>query len=216
MILLNEKLQGQIGKVFDNARRVNYIISEQYGIHEDMFVPLQYIFDAVKELTGYYEILIYKRSLSKFLNIENMGIDCNTTTPGAMLSTRTSDGRKIAEIDLNIDMDANMQRFSAVHELGHLINELPNFSYETADDGKSTISAHINQDITWLDDDAIGDQDYLVFEQMANIFALLVLIRRDIKIKDIMNGASKDLATRYGVTEDAVFSRVILSAMRKS
>lgn len=210
---MNEKLQKQMGSVFENARRVNKILSEQYNIGDDVFVPLQSVFDAVKQETGYEEITIYEQPFSSFLKNSDIR---NKAEVGAMLSTRTYDGSKIAEIVLNSDKDSRMQRFSAVHELGHLINELPNFIYETSDDGVSTLSAHINPDITWLDEEDVSDLDYLICEQMANIFALLVLIRRDIRIQDVTNGGSRELAAKYGVTEAAVFSRVILSAMRKT
>ena len=120
----------------------------------------------------------------------------------------------MALLVINSDHNVNMQRFSVAHELGHLITDIPNFVYEETDDDRFTISAHVNPDITFIPEDACKNDNYLIAEQVANIFALLVLIPRDIKIRDLKDIGIDKLTEDYGVTEDAIYSRMLLSNVK--
>lgn len=201
---------------FQKAKEINKAL-EARGISEDSFVPLDDVLDCVKNATGYSDIRILKSSFSELFK-EKRDINREMIEAGAMLSTEThrrADSEEVlksAQLVVNSDISAEMQRFSIVHELGHLITEMPNFEYEVPDDGKFTLSTHINSDITYIEEKDCDKSQYLVAEQAANIFALLVLLRRNIKIRDLVsNERVHRLAEKYGVTEDALFSRMLLS-----
>ncbi len=200
---------------FEKAQQINEILSSKGGAGK--FVPLEEIIAAVQKASGCAEISVDRRSFSE-LKLP----DSTASKYGAMLSTGTREvpgankKEKIAYLIINADNNADMQRFSVVHELGHLITEVPNFVYEQTDDGLFTISAHINPDITFLSEDEYRENDYMIAEQVANIFALLVLIPKDLKIRDIREEGLERLSNRYGVTEDAICSRVLLSAVSKA
>jgi Zn-dependent peptidase ImmA (M78 family) len=202
---------------FKKAAEINRILALRS--QKGKFVPLEDIIDAVKQVSHYDDIILTRASFLK-LKISNDADKKLVSTCGAMLSTMsrknpvTKQMEQIANLIINSDFDANMQRFSVAHELGHLITDIPNFSYEEIDDGQSTISAHINADITYISEEECEDNKYLVAEQVANIFALLVLIPYDIKIKDILETGVKTLREDYGVTEDAIYSRMLLSNIK--
>ena len=54
-----------------------------------------------------------------------------------------------------------------------------------------------------------------IAEQVANIFALLVLIPEDIRIRDLKAQGIDELVEKYVVTEDAIYSRMLLSSVNK-
>ena len=197
---------------FDKAALINKRLAPR-AQGED-FVSLDDIVAAVKQVSNFSKISVNRQSFS------DLNIPDNLKKAGAMLSTMTSinevskEEEKIANIVINSDYSANMQRFSVVHELGHLICEVPNFSYEKIDDGKFTISTHINPDITFIQEELCRKHKYLIAEQVANIFALLVLIPDSIRIKDIKTEGIDSLMDKYGVTEDAIYSRMLLSNVK--
>ena len=110
--------------------------------------------------------------------------------------------------------DERRRRFTIAHELGHLITDIPNFAYEEADDNRFTISTHVNPDITYISEEECKNNNYLIAEQVANIFALLVLVPRDLKIRDLKNEGVEKLTKKYGVTADAIYSRMLLSNVK--
>lgn len=194
---------------FDMAAKINELLSKKYGSSD--FIPLEAIVNAVRSVSKYKDINVSRQSFSK------IGMEMNTDTLnncGAMLSTATIEDSSIAYLIINSDLSPNMQRFSVAHELGHLITHVPNFEYETADDGKFTISTHINADITYISDEEYKENDYLFAEQMANTFALLVLIPRKLSVKDMIDEGAEILSERYGVTKDAIYSRLLLSSVK--
>ena len=194
---------------FDKAKEITALLSSQGK--DASFIPLEDIIDAVKSAANYAEVYVTRQSFAA-LAISDKGKNDYKQSFGAMLSTSTNEnGDKIAHLIVNSDYSADMQRFSVVHELGHLITEVPNFVYETPDDGKFTVSAHVNPDITYISEEKCKKNKYLIAEQIANIFALLVLIPKDIKIRDIVDNGLSVLTKRYGVTEDAIYSRMLLS-----
>lgn len=208
-------MRDEFKSAVEMANRINSMLKTR-GVGEDDFVPLDTIIECVQEIAEYSEIEVSRRAFSKILNVDgNSGQQ--PSGMGAMLSTSTKfdelSGKtlKSALLVLNTDFPAEKQRFSLVHELGHLITGNPNFQYETSDDGKFTISTHIHSDITYITDEECEKDEYLVAEQTANIFALLVLIRKNLKIKDLTENGIRLLTQRYGVTEDALFSRMLLT-----
>ena len=199
----------EFNTAFEKAALINKRLATR--IQGDEFVSLDDVVAAVKEVSHFSRISVNRQSFSK------LELPDRLKEAGAMLSTmtgvneETKDEEKIAHIIINSDYNANMQRFSVAHELGHLITEIPNFRYEEIDDGKFTISTHINPDITFIPEELCKKNKYLVAEQVANIFALLVLIPDDIRIRDIKAKGIDGLVNKYGVTEDAIYSRMLLS-----
>lgn len=181
----------------------------------DAFVSLDDIVAAVKKVSGFSKISVNRQSFSA------LKLSDEFKRAGAMLSTMTHKDpdtqteEKIARIIINSDYNPSMQRFSVAHELGHLITEIPNYTYEEIDDGKFTISTHVNADITYIPEKMCKENKYLIAEQVANIFALLVLIPEDIRIRDLKAQGIDELVEKYVVTEDAIYSRMLLSSVNK-
>ncbi len=187
---------------FEKAREVNQKIHRQ----ENDFVELSEITEVVKQVSDYDEIRVDFRDFSAIKGLTNVG---------AMLSTQDKNGKKTADILVNSSNSAKIQRFSMVHELGHLITGIPNYQYETPNDGKFTVSSHINSDVTFISDEQCKKDSYLMAEQIANIFALLVLIPDDITIKKLAEESEEKLSSQYGVTSEAMYSRMLLSVMKR-
>ena len=194
-IMLNE-----FGVSFEKAKEVNQQLKP---FQKDGFIELQKIIDTVQKISG-YDINI------AFIDFD---FDENAKKAGAMLSTKVDDakGTKEAFIAVNTLNDAKAQRFSVVHELGHLITEVPSYQYETPNDGRFTVSSQINSDITYISDEECKNNKFLMAEQIANIFALLVLIPEEFTIKKLREN-SEYLSSKYGVTIDALYSRMMLTA----
>ena len=187
---------------FEKASEINSKIKRQ----ENGFVELSEIVSVVKEISGYESIRVMFQDFSLVEELSHVG---------AMLSTKEKDGKKTAEILVNSGNSAKMQRFSMAHELGHLITEVPNYKYETPNDGKFTLSSHINSDITFISDKDCQEDSYIMAEQIANIFALLVLIPNDITIKKLAEESEEKLSSQYGVTTEAMYSRMLLSVIKR-
>ncbi len=196
------KMLKEFDVAFEKAALVNRKIRRQ----DSGFVELPEIIDVVKQLSGYEEIKVSFRDFSTVEGIEHIG---------AMLNTKEKDGIKTADILVNSCNPPRIQRFSMAHELGHLITESPNYKYDTPNDGKFTMSSHINSDITFISDDDCEKDSYIMAEQIANIFALLVLIPDDITIKKLVGESEEKLSSQYGVTAEAMYSRMLLSAVKK-
>lgn len=135
----------------------------------------------------------------KGLSLETFG--------AAMCTEKDSDGKKHATILLNQKENAEMQRFSLVHELGHLMMQ-----DSTNIDGYK-ISTHIDMDITSIPNEVLDKHEnaFLIEEQQANIFALLVLLpydalKKQLEIKDSIESVAKF----FGVERSAIVSRMAL------
>lgn len=197
-IMLNE-----FGISFEKAREVNQQLKP---FQKDGFVELEKIIDVVKNVSGYDTIKI------SFIDFD---FDENAKRAGAMLSTKHDEAhdKKEAFIAVNTLNNDKVQRFSVVHELGHLITDAIHYEYETPNDGKFTVSTQINADITYISDEQCKKSKFLMAEQIANIFALLVLIPEEFTIKKLRENAEY-LSSKYGVTIDALYSKMMLSASR--
>ena len=158
IIMLNE---------FEIAYDKAMLVNSQLQRSKEGFVELPEIISVVKRIANYEDIKV------KFIDFSGVS---KLSSVGAMLSTQEKDGIKTAEILVNSANPAKMQRFSMAHELGHLITEVPNYQYETPNDGNFTLSSHINSDITFISDDDCKKDPYIMAEQIANIFALMVLL----------------------------------------
>lgn len=126
---------------------------------------------------------------------------------GAAMCVSDDGEKRLAKILLNKNETAKMKRFSLVHELGHLITK------STVEVHGYQVSTHIDMDITTIPDSILDDKRYgfLLNEQIANIFALLVLIPYDMLRESLSKYDSlEQIANRFGVEKDALFSRLML------
>ncbi len=126
---------------------------------------------------------------------------------GGAMCVSDNNGQREAIILLNENQTPEMQRFSLVHELGHLmIQDLNNINgYK--------ISTHIDMDITSIPDEVLNDtkNEFLIEEQQANIFSLLVLIPYDMLKKVLLQIDSlEEIARFFGVEKQAIISRIEL------
>lgn len=149
-----------------------------------------------------YNIKVFSTDFS-LLKIDGLD-DCG----GLISVVKQKNGVKRGEarIYLNSKNNPEMMRFSLMHEIGHLVL----FDIENLSEGKTLVSAHINADITYLSEQVIGDNDYLESEQAANIFALSILMPKELfEIAGKIYSVEK-LANLFGVTKEAVLSRFMM------
>ena len=99
-------------------------------------------------------------------------------------------------------------RFSLAHELGHIMSQIP--AEVNAAERQFVVSMHINTNITSLEITPKSSQ-YEVNEQIANIFALLILMPSRVftTVYDLLQD-KKMVADYFGVAVDAVESRLKL------
>ena len=174
-------------------------------------VSTESIMRAVQELTQ-TRILYSKFDFSKLA--AGSGYEKQICNMGAAMSVERKilfDGKeeKTAYVLLNEKETPEMIRFSLVHELGHLMTEC---GMEDQEEGYK-ISAHIDMDITSIPKEVLDDPNkaFLVDEQIANIFSLLVLMPQDAFIRALKNyDKISDIAKLFGVEPDAVKSRMLL------
>ena len=97
-----------------------------------------------------------------------------------------------------------------LHELGHLIiNDAAEFNAHD----KYVLSTHIDYKITSITKECYDSDKYLLKEQLANIFALRVLMPSEqfYNVTQKFNDISK-VSEFFGVTDDAVMSRMMIGA----
>ncbi len=140
------------------------------------------------------------RKLSK-----NIGADWNDYGAAMCVSGRENDRRAI--IVLNNKETAEMKRFSLVHELGHLMTQEQSVStgYQ--------VSTHIDMNITSIPDEILDREEnqFLLNEQFANIFALLVLIPERALLAALEKFDNiEEMADFFGVERVALVSRIKL------
>jgi len=187
------------------AEEINKMLSEK----DQKMVSLYSLLQAVEKISG-YEISARAMDFSE-INTDNP----MTKNAGAMLSTVIRGDDKRAIIVYNSGQSISKQRFSVAHELGHLVTDSPTIKYETPNDEKFTVSTLINPDIMYISDEDCKKSEYNMAEQIANIFALKVLIPDNITVKNIMDKGAERLAKEYGVEEEALYSRLLLSVEKE-
>ena len=166
----------------------------------DDLVSTTKIMDAVEAVTGYdvkYDIIDFSKL------VKGAESDAFAKCGAAMY---VPNDEKKARIILNSKENAKMQRFSLVHELGHLT------MLDHMSNGKGyKFSTHINMDITSIPEALCKENEILKREQMANIFALLVLIPDAALIEALKKYDSiDDISKIFGVEKNAVISRLKL------
>lgn len=174
-------------------------------------VSTKSIMRAVEEITK-TRILYRKFDFSKLA--EGSGYESQICNMGAAMSVQSEAStsgsyEKTAYILLNEKETPEMIRFSLVHELGHLMTECES---ESRSEGYK-ISTHIDMDITSIPKEVLEDpgMEYLVDEQAANIFSLLVLMPQEAFVRALKkNDKISDIAILFGVESEAVKSRMML------
>ena len=97
---------------------------------------------------------------------------------GAMMRTLIEQGAlKEAQIILNSDIEDSFSRkFSLLHEIGHLFVEGAD-SFNFPEKGRHfVVSTHINYSLRNIPASDYNNSEYLLNEQRANVFALLVIM----------------------------------------
>ena len=198
--------------MFDENLKIAYETSNEItgalSCKEDQMISTQEVIHLIREKYC-SDISVIFTSFSK----------ANIGQPyGAMMKTEL-DNENIeplkAHIIVNSDNDASFQRFSLLHELGHLVTH----AWKKADEikekerNKYVVSTHIDYKITSIGKEDYDSSLYLKNEQIANIFALRVLMPSEQFYKKIekYNNVS-DVANFFGVPEDAVISRMMIGA----
>lgn len=167
---------------------------------DDYMVSTRKIINLVKNLTNTKIGIDYK----SFSSLKNK----SASNYGAMMSVYKDGNNRIAEIIINSDKDDEYQRFSLVHELGHLMTDKNNFEL---DNKRFMLSTHINWNMFSIPKEKYDNNTLLLNEQIANVFALRVLIPFEKLYKKIEESSDlNEIATSFGVTKDAVVSRIAL------
>lgn len=188
---------------FNIAFEKSKLILEKIDTENNKMIDTQQVIDAVSEVTK-TEIYVLKADFS--------GIK-NTGRYGAMMSVVERGKKRKATIILNSNenIDDKFRRFSLIHELGHLITGKYN-AQSNVDKKKTkfTLSSHIDYTLSHISEKEYADE-FLLNEEIANIFALRVLLPLKplmveiTKLKDL-----KKVAAHFGVPEEAVNSRLNL------
>lgn len=198
--------------MFDEKLKIAYEKSDEVvsmlDYREDQMISTQEIIQLIKNKYC-PEINI------SFASFSQAGID---EPYGAMMKTELDNKTSktvCADIILNSDNDAAFQRFSLLHELGHLVAHAWKPSEEITMDmpNKYVVSTHIDYKITTIKKDEYEKDGYLENEQIANVFALRVLMPSKQfykRIKEYNN--ISDVARFFGVSEEAVISRMMIGA----
>ena len=184
---------------YAKANEVLSMIDYRYG----QMISISDILKTVEKITQ-IDIKFSEFDFSKLGNekMRNVLSQCGA----AMYISPENTANREARILLNSKETPEMQRFSLVHEMGHILLQ----NMQRVDDGY-LVSAHINMDITSIPEDRISNNELLVAEQAANIFALLVLIPYDALLKALKRYDSlEEVAKLFGVEKDAVISRIML------
>ena len=167
------------------------------------------IIKAVEDVTK-TKIIVREFDFGKLKDSDDIDESIDFSRYGAAMCVTNESEGSVARIMLNSRETLTKQRFSLVHELGHLVTG------NMDDSGDFLFSTHIDMDITSISDCDLKNDSFLVGEQIANIFALLVLIPYDLLVKAMKQFDSlDDIARMFGVEKDAVISRIVLGVEKK-
>lgn len=193
--MIDEKLK--VG--FEQSNRLLDSLLKEIPDNKYM-IPTGKIINLVKSITDTRIGIDYK----SFSTLTNK----NASNYGAMMSVYKENDNKIAEIIINSDKEDEYQRFSLVHELGHLMTDKNNFELV---DKRFKLSTHINWNMFTIPKEKYDNSTLLLNEQIANVFALRVLIPFE-KLHKKLNECDdlNEIALSFGVTKDAIISRIAL------
>lgn len=183
--------------VFDKVKAVLGKIDSD----KSKMISTEKIQKAIEELSN-CKIRIFSVSFKKALGNEYKNF-------GAVTNLETN-GKNVYKIFINSDNDPIYQRFSLVHEFGHIALNAPSYQ-----NGDIIVSTHINYKITHIKEAISKGDEVLKNEELANIFALCVLMpEKEFLNNIVLKSGYDEVAKIYGVTEEAVESRFSLSFNR--
>ena len=189
---------------FDIARQKASEVLNRLHYNPDEMIRTNDIIKTVEEMLG-VDVRFAKYDFTEL--DEGSGKRSALRNCGAMMLVSNEDSIRKASILLNKRETPEMVRFSLVHELGHLMT----IDWNALDN--CHISTHIDMDITSIPESALNDPkfSFLVDEQIANIFALLVLIPYNSLVKKLSElNSTEKVAEFFGVEKSAVISRLML------
>lgn len=212
-----EEVFTQAAKVLDNIKANTNKDSDSYILLSDISAAIRQMrgIDVISVSTGNLEEMMSK-PLKKFITKNG---DCNfVKAVTTIIAYKESDPShpQYVNICVNNQMPTIMQRFAFAHEVGHLLLSGLSKGYFAGSKDKGIISAYVDPDITAVQERIEKDYtekeyEYMLAEQACNIFALLVLIPKNIKLADLKGDMAAALADKYGVTEEAIYARAMLS-----
>lgn len=151
------------------------------------------------------KIELYTRSFAGLQYSSASYDDC-----GAMMRVNNQGETLSATIVLNSDMPVTFQRYALMQQIGHLITLPPDVRLNP---DTYNVSKHIYYDLSQITEEDLENNYYLMREQVANIFALRVLMpNRQFYQKMRQLGSVSAVAQFFGLTEDAVISRMMIGA----
>ena len=177
------------------------IVLQKLNLSPNDIVDIGKLVDVVADLTE-TEISV------KEIDFDSVVDDCDY---GAMMCVTKKDTKQHASILLNSSnkIDAAFKRFSLAHELGHLITNRFNLSEK---ENSFTLSTHINYTFNEIKKEDYENDVYLLNEEIANIFALKVLIPTKILVNLMIDTKNdfKKIAKYFGVKENTIKARLDL------
>ena len=178
---------------------------------------------AVSEMTG-MQIRLNVIDFKKFKNNKKL----DPTGYYAALQLYEKEGCKGARIFVNSTRDPKMQRFALAHSLGRvatgMLDDIPVSKIEPESNkhsGKKTnrkcrLLVHVDMNIDSTSEEYLDntEYDFMIKEQAANIFALLVLIPFQTVLEQMRkNDSIEEISRFFGVDYEAIVSRIALSEM---
>ena len=197
-------------KEFDIAYEKAELVLKEMNYDTNEMIPTSAIMNTVEKILD-IDVKFTDYDFKKFNKEEKSSVRFEKF--GAAMCVQKKDDKRIATILLNECGTPAMKRFSLVHELGHLMTqgilaEDENCGYQ--------ISTHIDMDITSIPDKVVKENQFLIHEQIANIFALLVLIPMDMLLKVVKEQDSLEgIARFFGVEKNALISRILLKDFKR-
>lgn len=145
------------------------------------------------------DLVVYSRS---FAGLGSAAGPCDTC--GAMIRI---DGRENTVIVLNSDLNSYFQRFALVQQIGHLLTLPPDVEL---DPDSYNVSTRIHYDLTAISQEEMESDRYLLREQVANVFALRVLMPGSQFFRKIRELDSVERTAQfYQLPPEAVVSRMM-------
>ena len=212
---MREEYKIAFEKAKDVLSRINYDGTDM--------VKSSDVIKAVSEMTG-MQIRLIVVDFKKFKSNKRFHI---TEYYAALQLYKTKECNGVG-IFVNSTRDPKMQRFALVHALGRIATgmlddvpvigtdpELKELSGKKAS-GKCRLLVHIDMDIDSISEEYLDntEYDFMIKEQAANIFALLVLIPPQTVLEQMQkNDSIEEISRFFGVDDEAVISRVELGLL---
>lgn len=196
---MDDVLRVKLQLVRHNALRLADNLNSVYYYEESPFLySLDSIIKAVTDLYRYSAInLNYKEDLGDIVEITIRRKNKNDKYPKP-------------DADIFIDKKSKYQRFAVVHALGRLAlianNENIKFKKLTC----MYYSADIESLLSKKFDD-LSEEEWK--ELAASVFALFVLMPHDLRPSDVTRVGVDRLISKYGVPEEAIYSRMLISGI---